>query len=136
MSSVIYKTLDDLVNSVVESYCETREIGVILDVEIAADFLNQIFNYNSNGFKFKLDSMCACKMFEDQLHAQMMDEPFMITILKDGEIITERFHSDYEIGAYADIWYFIDEKYSDRINKFKPSHYSLFNTEFDSTGIM
>ncbi len=136
MSAVIYKTLDDLVNAVGASYQESQEITVILDAHIAIPFLKKVLNHKKNGVEFILESSCEAVLFNDLQNSEESNEPFMISILSGGVIVTEGFHSEYTPGAYADAWYFIDEKYCDRIPRFNPPHYSLFKTDFDLSQVM
>lgn len=136
MSAKSYTNIDDLVNSIVDSYAESAEIAVIIDVHAAMPFLKGLLERKVNNMEFYIESCCKASLFDDLKQAGESGEPFMISIMKDGMVVTERFHSEYEREAYEDFWYFIDEKYADRIGNLNPSYFSLFKIDFDPFGMI
>lgn len=136
MSAKSYTNINDLIKSVIDSYKETGEIAVIIDVHAAMLFLEGLLGCKVNNTEFYIESYCNDSLFDDLKQADESGEPFMISIMEDGLVVTERFHSEYEQGAYEDFWYFIDEKYMNRIGNLKPSHFSLFKIDFDPFGMI
>ncbi len=136
MSAKSYTNIDDIVNSIVDSYTESGEIAVIIDVHAAMLFLKGLLERKANNTEFYIESYCKASLFDDLKQAEESGEPFMISIMKDGMVVTERFHSEYKQGAYEDFWYFVDEKYADRIGNLNPSYFSLFKIDFDPLGMI
>lgn len=136
MSAKTYTNIDDLVNSVVVSYAEAREIAVIIDVHIAMPFLKRLLSCTANGLEFGIEASCEDVLFDDLKQSEESNEPFMISVMKDGIVLTERFHSEYSSDAYTDMLFFIDAKYRDRIHNLNPAHFSLFETDFDPLEMM
>lgn len=136
MSAKIYNNLDDLINSVINSYAEAREIAVIIDVHIAMTFLGKLLDRKVNGMELYIDGNSEDSLFDDLKQAEESNEPFMISVMKDGLIVTENFHSEYKLDNCFDMWYFIDAKYRDRIRNLNPEHFSLFETDFDALEMM
>lgn len=136
MSAKTYNNIDDLVNSIVDSYTDAREIAIIIDVHIAMPFLGKLLGRKVNGVEFDIEVSCEDVLFDDLQSFEELNEPFMISVMKDGVVLTERFHSEYNSDAYTDIWYFIDSKYRDRIRNLNPEHFSLFETDFDPLEMM
>lgn len=131
MSAKSYTNINDLIKSVVDSYMETGEIAVIIDVHASMPFLEGLLGCKVNNTEFYIESYCNDSLFDDLKQAEESDEPFMISVMEDGLVVTERFHSEYKQGAYEDFWYFIDEKYADCIGNLNPSYFSLFKIDFD-----
>lgn len=131
MSAKKYSNIDDLVISVIISYMETKEIAVIIDTHSVMPFLKKLLSCKVNGMRLSIEPSCESVLFDNLQKSEKLNEPFMISIMKDGMVITERFHSEYNSDAYSDMWYFIDSKYHDHIHNLNPAHFSLFETEFD-----
>lgn len=136
MSAKTYTNIDDLVSSVIDSYLEAREIAVIIDVHIAMPFLKRLLSCKVNGLEFGIEASCENVIFDDLKQSEESNEPFMISIMKDGLVVTESFHSEYKADDCFDMWYFIDAKYRDHIHNLNPAHFSLFETDFDSLEMM
>lgn len=136
MSAKPYINIDDLVKSIVNSYTESGELSVLIDVHAVMPFLKKLLCCKVNAKDFYIESYCKDSLFDDLKQADETDEPFMISIMKDGMVVTERFHSEYEHGSYEDFWYFIDDKYEKCIGNLNPSHFSLFKIDFDPFGMM
>ncbi len=131
MSAKIYNNIEELINSVIVSYMEAKEIAVIIDPHAVMLFLKKLLSCKVNGVEFSIEASCEDVLFDDLQSSEELNEPFMISIMKDGVVLTERFHSEYNSDAYTDMWYFIDVKYRDRIRTLNPEHFSLFETDFD-----
>lgn len=131
MSAKKYSNIDDLVISVIISYMETKEIAVIIDTHSVMPFLKKLLSCKVNDIRLSIEPSCVEVLFDDFQKSDELNEPFMISIMKDGMVITERFHSEYNSDAYSDMWYFIDSKYHDRIHNLNPAYFSLFETDFD-----
>ena len=136
MSANVYNNIDELVNSVIVSYMEAKEIAVIIDTHAVMPFLKKLLSCKVNGVEFCIETSCEDVLFDDFQNSEELNEPFMISVMKDGVVLTERFHSEYNSDAYTDMWYFIDVKYRDRIHNLNPEHFSLFETDFDPLEMM
>lgn len=131
MSATSYTNIDDLISSILDSYKESGELAVIIDVHTVMPFLKNLMSRKVNNASFYIECSCNNSLLDDLAESDECGEPFMISIMKDGMIITERFHSEYEQNVYADIWYFIEERYIKRIGNLNPSYFSLFRIDFD-----
>ena len=136
MIAKTYTNIDDLVNSVVSSYAEAQEIAILVDTLIAMPFLKKLLSRKVNGLEFGIEASCEDVLFDDLKQSEESNEPFMISIMKDGLVVTESFYSEYKADDCFDMLYFIDAKYRDRIHNLNPAHFSLFETDFDPLEMM
>lgn len=131
-----YSQINDLVTAVIISYMEAKEIAVIIDTHYVMPFLKKLLICKVNGVKFDIEASCEDVLFDDLKQAEESNAPFMISIMKNGLVVTENFYSEYKADDCFNMLYFIDAKYRDRICHLNPEHFSLFETDFDLLDMM
>lgn len=101
-----------------------EDVSIIVDPDVTAQLIEFLKQENNDLFVY---SECQDSMEQDLREARKENVPFMVSVVNNKEIITERVHTEWKTSAFSrEPVYLVQDKYQSIKHKIRPKNSIVF----------